>query len=138
MLEIVTTRETSEGVLVHDPEAEPRIADQPPAHGHGLEADISEVYGILSDPARRREYDHKDARHARPVHAAHAAQAGPDYAAGERETLITMGIRTAAHGIVRKSVGLTILGIAEILADAWLRSWRASPYGAPPLRVCCG
>ena len=64
MLEIVTTREDSEGVLVHDPLADPRIADQPPPHGHGLEADINEAYGILSDPARRREYDHEDARHA--------------------------------------------------------------------------
>ena len=36
---IATTREGSEVVLVHDPEAEPRIADQPPPHGHGLEAD---------------------------------------------------------------------------------------------------
>ena len=86
--------------------------------------DINVAYGILSDPARRREYDHQHARHAQPVYAAHAAQAPPNYAAGERETLATMGIRTAAYGIGRKSVGLTILGIAEILADAWLRSRR--------------
>ena len=87
--------------------------------------DINVAYGILSDPARRREYDHRHVRHAQPVHAAQAAQPGPNYAAGERETLATMGIRTAAYGIGRKSVGLTILGIAEILADAWLRSRRA-------------
>ena len=86
--------------------------------------DINVAYGILSDPARRREYDHKHARHAQPAYAAHAAQAAPNYAAGERETLATMGIRTAAYGIGRRSVGLTILGIAEILADAWLRSRR--------------
>ena len=36
---VATTREGSDVVLVHDPEAEPRIADQPPPHGHGLEAD---------------------------------------------------------------------------------------------------
>ncbi len=36
---IATTREGSDVVLVHDPEAKPRIADQPPPHGHGLEAD---------------------------------------------------------------------------------------------------
>ncbi len=89
--------------------------------------DINVAYGILSDAARRREYDHRHARREQPVYAAHAARAAPNYAAGERETLATMGIRTAAHGIVRKSVGLTILGIAEILADAWLRSRRASP-----------
>ncbi len=87
--------------------------------------DINVAYGILSDPARRREYDHKHARHEQPVYAAHAAQAAPNYAAGERETLATMGIRTAAYGIGRRSVGLTILGIAEILADAWLTSRRA-------------
>jgi len=89
--------------------------------------DINVAYGILSDAARRREYDHRHARREQPVYAAHAARAAPNYAAGERETLATMGIRTAAHGIVRKSVGLTILGIAEIFADAWLRSRRASP-----------
>ncbi len=88
--------------------------------------DINVAYGILSDPARRREYDHKYARHEQPVYSAQAAQPGPNYAAGERETLATMGIRTAAYGIGRRSVGLTILGIAEILADAWLRSRRAS------------
>ena len=87
--------------------------------------DINEAYGILSDAARRRVYDRKYARREQPVNAAQAAQAAPIYAASERETLATMGIRTAAHGIVRKSVGLTILGIAEILADAWLRSRRA-------------
>ncbi len=38
-LEVATTREGSEVVLVHDREAKPRIADQPPHHGHGLEAD---------------------------------------------------------------------------------------------------
>ena len=86
--------------------------------------DINVAYGILSDPARRREYDHRHVRHAQPVYAAQAAQPGPNYAAGERETLATMGIRTAAYGIGRRSVGLTILGIAEILADAWLRSRR--------------
>ena len=88
-------------------------------------SDINEAYGILSDAARRREYDHKHVRHAQPVYAAQAAQVGPNYAAGERETLATMGIRTTAYGIGRRSVGLTILGIAEILADAWLRSRRA-------------
>ena len=86
--------------------------------------DINEAYRILSDPVQRRDYDHEHARHAQPVYAAHAAQAAPNYAAGERETLATMGIRTAVYGIGRKSVGLTILGIAEILADAWLRSRR--------------
>jgi len=39
VFEIATTKEDSEVALVHDPEAEPRIADQPPPHGHGLEAD---------------------------------------------------------------------------------------------------
>ena len=39
VFEVATTREDSEVALVHDPEAEPRIADQPPSHGHGLEAD---------------------------------------------------------------------------------------------------
>ena len=39
VFEVATTREGSEIALVHDPEAEPRIADQPPPHGHGLEAD---------------------------------------------------------------------------------------------------
>ena len=86
--------------------------------------DINVAYGILSDQARRREYDHRHARQEQPVYAAHTAQAAPNYAAGERETLATMGIRTAVYGIGRKSVGLTILGIAEILADAWLRSRR--------------
>ncbi len=88
--------------------------------------DINVAYGILSDPARRRLYDRKYVGHEQQVYAAHAAQAGPNYAAGERETLATIGIRTAAYGIGRKSVGLTILGIAEILADTWLRSRRAS------------
>lgn len=86
--------------------------------------DINVAYGILSDPARRREYNHKHARHKQPVYAAHAAQAAPNYAAGERETLAAMGIRTLVYGIGRKSVGLTILGVTEILADAWLRSRR--------------
>ncbi len=36
---LATTREDSEVALVHDPKAEPLIADQPPPHGHGLEAD---------------------------------------------------------------------------------------------------
>ena len=36
---VTTTREGSEVALVHDPEAEPQIADQPPPHGHELEAD---------------------------------------------------------------------------------------------------
>ncbi len=39
VIEVAATREGSEVVLVHDQEAEPRIADQPPPHGHGLEAD---------------------------------------------------------------------------------------------------
>ncbi len=39
VFEVGTTREDSEVALVHDAEAEPRIADQPPPHGHGLEAD---------------------------------------------------------------------------------------------------
>ncbi len=38
VLSIVSTRD-SEVVLVHDPEAEPQITDQPPAHVHGAEAD---------------------------------------------------------------------------------------------------
>ncbi len=37
--DVATTREGSEVALVHDPEAEPRITDQPPPHVHGLEAD---------------------------------------------------------------------------------------------------
>ena len=36
---VATTREGSDVVLVHDPDAEPRIADQPPPHGQGAEAD---------------------------------------------------------------------------------------------------
>ncbi len=39
VFEVATTRQGSDVVLVHDPQAEPRIADQPPPHGHGLEAD---------------------------------------------------------------------------------------------------
>ena len=39
VFEVVTTREDSEVALVHDPEAEHRIADRPPPLGHGLEAD---------------------------------------------------------------------------------------------------
>ena len=39
VFEVATTREGSEVALVHDPEAEPRISDQPPPHGHGLEAE---------------------------------------------------------------------------------------------------
>ena len=39
VFEIATTRKGSEVALVHDPEAVPRIADQPPPHVHGLEAD---------------------------------------------------------------------------------------------------
>ena len=39
VFEVATTREGSEVVLVHDPQAEPRIADQPPPGGHRLEAD---------------------------------------------------------------------------------------------------
>ncbi len=39
VFEVATTRKDSEVALVHDPEAEPRIADQPSPHGHGLEAD---------------------------------------------------------------------------------------------------
>ena len=38
MFEIATTREGSDVVLVHDLEVQPRVADQPPPHGHGLEA----------------------------------------------------------------------------------------------------
>ncbi len=40
VFEIATTRKGSDVALVHDPEAEPRIADQPPAHVHGAEADL--------------------------------------------------------------------------------------------------
>ena len=36
---VATMKEGSEVVQVHDPEAEPRIADQPPPHGHGTEAE---------------------------------------------------------------------------------------------------
>ncbi len=36
---VATTREGSEVALVHDREVEPRIADQPPPQGQGLEAD---------------------------------------------------------------------------------------------------
>ena len=36
---VATTREGSEVALIHDPKAEPRIADQPPPHGHEVEAD---------------------------------------------------------------------------------------------------
>ena len=39
VFEVATTRQGSDVALVHDPQAEPRIADQPPPHGHGLEAD---------------------------------------------------------------------------------------------------
>ena len=39
VFEVATTREGSEVALVHDPDAEPQIADQPPPDGHGLEAD---------------------------------------------------------------------------------------------------
>ena len=39
VFEVATTREGSDVVLVHDREVEPRIADQPPLNGHGLEAD---------------------------------------------------------------------------------------------------
>ena len=39
VFEIATTSEDSAVALVHDPEAKPQIADQPPPHGHGLEAD---------------------------------------------------------------------------------------------------
>ena len=39
VFEVSTTREGSEVVLVHDAEAKPRILEQPPPHGHGLEAD---------------------------------------------------------------------------------------------------
>ena len=36
--EVATTRKGSDVALVHDPQAEPQIVDQPPAHGHGEEA----------------------------------------------------------------------------------------------------
>ena len=39
VFEVATTRGGSDVVLMHDPQAEPRIADQPPPGGHGLEAD---------------------------------------------------------------------------------------------------
>jgi len=39
VFEVATTREDSEVALVHDPEAKPQIADQPPAHVHGVGAD---------------------------------------------------------------------------------------------------
>ena len=39
VFEVATTREGSEVVLIHDGEVEPRITDQPPPHGHGLEAE---------------------------------------------------------------------------------------------------
>ena len=38
VFEIAMTRKGSEVALVHDPEAQPRIADQPTPHGHGAEA----------------------------------------------------------------------------------------------------
>ena len=38
VFEVATTREGSDVVLVHDPEATPRIVDQPPPHGHAVEA----------------------------------------------------------------------------------------------------
>ena len=37
---VATTREGSEVVLVHDPEAEPRIAGQPPPHGHEADSNL--------------------------------------------------------------------------------------------------
>ena len=37
---VVTTKEGSEVVLVHDPEANPRIANQPPPHGHEADANL--------------------------------------------------------------------------------------------------
>ncbi len=39
VFEVATTREDSEVALVHDPDAEPWITDQPPSHGHEEEAD---------------------------------------------------------------------------------------------------
>ena len=39
VFEVATSREGSEVVLVHDSEAEPQIADQPPPQGHGMEAE---------------------------------------------------------------------------------------------------
>ena len=39
VFEVATTREGSDVVLVHDSESEPQITEQPPPHGHGLEAD---------------------------------------------------------------------------------------------------
>ena len=68
VFEVATTREDSEVALVHDPEAEPRILDQPPPHGHGLEADsclwwrrgrepVSEVGGATSPWEARMESD---------------------------------------------------------------------------------
>ena len=39
VFEVVTTREDSDVVLVYDPESKPRIADQPPYHEEGAEAD---------------------------------------------------------------------------------------------------
>ncbi len=39
VFEVATSRKGLEVVLVHDPQAEPRIADQRPPHGHAAEAD---------------------------------------------------------------------------------------------------
>ena len=36
---VATTRKDSKVALIHEPESEPRIADQPTPHGHGVEAD---------------------------------------------------------------------------------------------------
>ena len=36
---VATTRKGSKVALVHDPENEPRITDQPTPHGHGVETD---------------------------------------------------------------------------------------------------
>ena len=53
--EVATTREGSEVVLVHDPDAKPQIPSQPPSDGHGLEAD-SCSWGRRGRVERYREH----------------------------------------------------------------------------------